>query len=175
MAEPIKMWDASNPAITYPAWLKAGAGYIGGDTPNVWSPTQWSALGDRKKLPIWVRSDPITSEAEHDAFNILRSLFTLGVPHLSPVALDLETAVAPSYVLRVHRIIHFFGYELWIYGSEGTVFQNPVCDGYWVATLDGVRRMVSHPEVKATQYIDHGPFDTSLVSSEAYEHDLVTW
>lgn len=175
MQHPIKMWDASDPTFEPPKWLKAVSGYIGGDTPHVWTRQQWASMGDRKKLPIWVRDKSGNANAWNDAWAILQALYTLGVPKLSAVVLDLELLVDPAYVLGVHRIIHDFGYKLWPYGSTSTLFQNPACDGYFPATLDGIAQLVRHPNVVATQYVDRGQEDTSLVTWDAFHNDLVTW
>lgn len=170
-----KMWDASTPNFEPPKWLKAVSGYIGGDTPHIWTPQEWAKFGDIKKLPIWVVSDPASVTAWDTAWSILQTLYRLGVPKLSPVVLDLETAVDPAFVLAVYRIIHDFGYLLWIYGSQGFVFRNPVCDGYWVATLDGIAQPFPHPGVKATQYVDRGEEDTSLVPEDVMFGEMETW
>jgi len=175
VSETFKMWDASTPDFKPPTWLKAVSGYIGGDTPHIWTPQEWAGMGRIKKLPIWVRSNPNISLAWNDGWAILQRLYVLGVPKLSPVVLDLETAVDPAYVLGVHRIIHEFGYLLWVYGSQGFVFGNPACDGYWVATLDGVAQMVHHRHVVATQYVDRGQEDTSLVLRSAVDSVMQTW
>lgn len=169
------MWDASDPTFEPPKWLKAVSGYIGGDTPHIWTSQDWAKFGDRKKLPIWVNNNPGPFSAWNDAWAILQTLYRLGVPKLSPVVLDLETLINPSYVLGVYRIIHDFGYLLFPYGSQGTLFANPACDGYFVATLDGIAQMVNHPNVIATQYVDRGQEDTSLVLKHVVDNVMQTW
>jgi hypothetical protein len=55
---PVKMFDARVPPASAPAGYRAVAGYIGGDTPHVWTDAEWKRFGSLPKLPIWVRSDP---------------------------------------------------------------------------------------------------------------------
>lgn len=171
----VKMWDASTPDFEPPHWLKIVSGYVGGDTPHVWTSAQWARFDGIKKLPIFVTTTTGVPSAWTDAWYILQLLYRLGVPKLTAVVLDLETRIDPAYVTGVHRIIHDFGYLLWPYGSVGTLFANPVCDGYFVATLDGIAQPVMHPGVKATQYVDRGQEDTSLVEFAAYHNELAEW
>jgi hypothetical protein len=171
----VRMWDASNPTFVYPTWLRIVAGYIGGDTPHVWTAGQWIAAGRRKKLPIFVANINGPRDGFTDGFIILQRLYTLGVPKGTPVVLDMETVIDPAYVLAVYNIVHWAGYLLWVYGTNGDVQGNPPCDGYWVATLDNIQRMVAGPMVRATQWADHGPNDTSIVKTWQYLHTLKTW
>lgn len=175
MSKTRKMWDASTPTFEPPRWLEAVSGYIGGDTPHIWTRQEWAKMGIRRKLPIWVNNNPGPNAAWNDGWAILQSLYQLGVPKLSPVVLDIETLIDPAYVLGVFRIVHDFGYKLLVYGSQGTLFNNPACDGYWVATLDGVAQMLPHPHVKATQYVDRGEEDTSLVDETFMYEVMATW
>src|SRR5258708_34543951 len=52
-----KRLDASTPPNVIPQ-SDVVAFYIGGDTPHVWTDAQISAVHDRWRLPIWVRSNP---------------------------------------------------------------------------------------------------------------------
>ncbi len=52
---PVKMFDASVPPASAPAGYRAVAGYIGGDTPHVWTKAEWRRFDQLPKLPIWVR------------------------------------------------------------------------------------------------------------------------
>jgi len=171
----VKMWDASRPLLSLPAWLKIVAGYIGGDTPYVWTIQDWQSQGKRKKLPIFVNDHSTPNDAMSDGFAILQRLYVLGVPKGSPVVIDMETSVDPVYLLALWQIIRWAGYKLWVYGSQGSVFQNPACDGYWVATLDGIQRMFPGKSVRATQYVNRGSYDTSWVKIWQYLFTLKTW
>jgi hypothetical protein len=51
---PVKMFDARVPPASAPAGYRAVAGYIGGDTPHVWTDDEWKRFGSLPKLPIWV-------------------------------------------------------------------------------------------------------------------------
>jgi hypothetical protein len=169
------MWDGSTPVPVLPKWLKVVAGYIGGDTPHVWTYAEWKACGDRKRLPIWVNDKSTPQDGRVDGWAIVQRCYALRIAKGSPVVVDMETSVDPIYLLNAQAILHWAGYKVWVYGSNGTVQKNPACDGYFVATLDGVPSMVAGPSVRATQYVDRGRFDTSLVKWSNYVRDLKTW
>jgi len=134
---PVKMFDASVPPASAPAGYRAVAGYIGGDTPHVWTDAEWKRFDGLHKLPIWVRSNPADVDGEVEAFGALRRLYQLRVPREITVAIDLETAVNDSYVRKFHSVMRWAGYFVWVYGSASTVFENPVAEGYWVADYAG--------------------------------------
>jgi hypothetical protein len=71
---PVKMFDARVRPASAPAGYRAVAGYIGGDTPHVWTDAEWKRFGSLPKLPIWVRSDPAEVRAEPDAFGALHRI-----------------------------------------------------------------------------------------------------
>ena len=172
---PVKMYDASTPDVSLPADAKIVAGYIGGDTPHVWTYSQWRFFGRLKKLPIYVVSNPSGRNATQDAFDCLMRLFVLGVPKGSPVVLDLETAIDAPYVHGFYQVIKWAGYKLWVYGSLDFVVRNPPCDGYWVADYTGVPHMAITGFTKATQYATGLKWDFSLVKYWQYRWVLRTW
>ena len=130
---PVKMFDASVPPASAPGGYRAVAGYIGGNTPHVWTEAEWKRFGKLHKLPIWVRSDPANVDAEDDAFGALKRLYELRVPRGITVVMDLEAAVDACYVHKFQSVMRWAGFYAWVYGSVSTVFKNPPADGYWVA------------------------------------------
>jgi hypothetical protein len=158
------MADASNPPAALPTGFSAVAGYIGGGTPHVWTPAEWRRFGGLAKLPIWVQSNPgQRADGLIEAGRVLQRLYALQVPRGSTVALDLETAAAPAYVIAFHSVLSFFGYRVWVYGSRSTVFANPECDGYWVADYTGEPHWPAGPAVRACQYQSGPAVDRSVV------------
>src|SRR6266700_5256935 len=123
---PVKMFDASTPPASAPHGYRAVAGYIGGDTPHVWTDAEWRRFGRLRKLPIWVRSNPAAVKAETDAFGALERLFELHVPRGVTVALDLETAVNGDYVRTFHRVMKRAGVFDWVYWWATTGSRDPV-------------------------------------------------
>jgi hypothetical protein len=170
---PVKMFDASTPPSSAPHGYRAVAGYIGGDTPHVWTEAEWRRFAKLRKLPIWVRSNPAQVHAEADSFAALERLYELKVPRGVTIALDLETSVDAGYVRTFHRVMRWAGFFVWVYGSASTVFRNPQCDGYWVADYAGKGPfMYQHKMVKATQYENGTHYDSSLVKHWQYSMRL---
>lgn len=127
------MYDASVPPPSPPNWHVAG-GYIGGDTPHVWSREEWRAQPAPYLLPIWTASNRAdTPEAAgQDAWEIISSLELLGVPRGATVAIDTETTV---YNVYLQALSDFLGpWVVMNYGSLSYVTRNPLTTGgRWAA------------------------------------------
>jgi hypothetical protein len=170
----VKMFDAAFPPKVAPAGYSVAAGYIGGDTPHVWTAAEWARFPKLHKLPIFTRSDPGKANAANDAFTALRQLYNIGAPRGIAVALDLEEAVDAGYVDAFQRAMNWAYYFVWCYGSASTVFRNPPANGYWVADYKAGRApyMYNHANVRATQYTDGTAYDSSLVAPWQYAYRL---
>lgn len=151
-----RMYDASTPPPNPPGW-EVVAGYIGGDTPHVWTPAEWNAQPARWRLPIWVQSDPTMN----DGPQCVAALHQLGVPTGVAVALDLETSSGSPYVAQFIRTLHDAGYKVLVYGSLSTVRGNPAGDGYWIAHYTFASHL--EPGSVATQYADGTAYDSNLI------------
>ena len=168
-----RMFDAAYPESVVkfgvPLW-EAVAGYIGGNTPNVWTKDEWQQLielsGAQYALPIFTRSNPATHSATEDVQAAINRLNFLGVPKNVCVAWDLETAIAPSYVKSVDDQMQAAGWKVMIYGSKSTLFMNgKPSGGFWVADYTGNPHL--YPGSAATQWMNSKPF------GGAYDPNLV--
>lgn len=158
-----QMYDAAYPPAHPPAWPVV-AGYLGGNTPHVWTLAEWQHQPARYRLPIWVRSNPQTVNADSDAAAAVAAAKRLGVPHGATIALDFETAVNASYVHTFDHVLGVAGYHVMLYGSASSVRNNPAPGGgYWVAQWTG------HPFMEngasATQWANGPSYDSSLIST----------
>jgi hypothetical protein len=155
-------------------WHRAVAGYYGGPGAfHVWSKADWDRFPRHRKLPIWVAAQGDKNGTE-DGKAAVEALRALKVPPRAYTALDLETMVDKTYVEHFGDVLADAGYKTWVYGSASSVFQNPVLDGFWVASYMGIGPfMVSHEHVRATQYQPGEQFDSSTVHRWTYE--LGTW
>lgn len=167
----VKIYDASNPG-TLPAGFDVVAGYIGGNTPHVWTPDQWASFGKRKKLPIWVYTG---RGGLNDAQEAARQLYELKVPKGIPVVYDMETIVDPVNVQHFAGFMAWIGYRTWPYGSASTIFKNPACSGYWVADYVDYPFMYPGRQVRATQYQNGVSYDRSLLKPWQYYNVLKAW
>lgn len=135
------MYDAAYPPASPPN-VDAVAGYIGGDTPHVWTAAEWARQPARYRLPIYVRSNPTIALAGPDATDTIAWLRAHKAPKGTAVALDLETAVHAAYVKAFDKAVHAAGWVVLAYGSLSTIFRNPgTSGGYWVAHYTGHAHM----------------------------------
>jgi hypothetical protein len=157
-----RMFDAAYPASVLhqgvPAW-EVVAGYIGGNTPHVWTDAEWDTLtgkaGARFRLPIFTRSHD--GDPNADARAAVSWLRTHGVPPDCCVALDFETRVDAAYLRAFDWIVQQAGYLTMLYGSRDYVLRNPKpSGGYWVADYTGQAHL--YPGSAATQWSGSGPF-----------------
>ena len=127
------MADASVPPASRPH-LYAIAGYIGGDTPDVWTPQNWQDQPADFRLPVFTASDrqDIACAAGEDAWEIRRALADLGVPVRFTVAVDIETRVYSTYLAALDA--YLAPRPLMVYGSISTLLRCPLTSGgRWAA------------------------------------------
>ena len=161
-----RMWDAAFSPAKPPAW-EAVAGYIGGNTPHVWTAAEWAATAARFRLPIFVRSHD--GDPTADATFGVAWLRQHGVPKGSTLALDYETRVDAAYLQAFDRVVIDGGWRVMVYGTRSFVLQNPrPSGGYWTAHWTNVPHLCADPGVAATQYGGDTtlgqPWDASLVA-----------
>jgi len=164
-----RMFDAAFPPPAPPPW-EVAAGYIGGNTPHVWTDPEWARQTARWRLPIFTRSTG--GDPNIDAAQAVRWLRAHGAPPGCCVALDYETRIDPGYLRTFDWIVEQAGYLTMVYGTRRTVLQNPKpSGGYWVADWP-VPGETPHPHLypgsAATQWSGSGPFggvyDPNLVA-----------
>lgn len=178
-----RMFDAAFPPDEPVAGCAAAAGYLGGDTPHVWTGAEWNAAtarGRLRMLPIWV-SAGILVNPRAQARDAAAAAVALGwQPHHQVrrvIGLDMETEIDPQFVAAFGGTLHELGFGCWPYGSESTIFGNPAIDGYWVAAYPGPGPVVTFPgeHVVAHQYAADvhtlgGLVDMSVITKAALEH-----
>lgn len=165
------MYDAAYPPATPPV-TDAVLIYAGGDTPHVWTDAEIAAQSARYRLPCFVRSDPAQANAATDAGTFAAWLEAHDVPHGVTVVLDLETAVDPAYVTAFAAALENVGnWQTLNYGSRDTIFENPVCAGYFTAH-HGATSIDTDPGVVATQYGYFGTYDLSWIADSVALWDL---
>src|SRR5579859_4457021 len=137
MRTPYLMQDSSVPTYGLLPGYRAVAGYIGGDTPHVWTAEEWGRFGRAPKLPIFVRSTPGDRAAgEADGLAALGQLYALRVPRGVAVAYDKETDISPRQVAGFRSVLEWAGFNVWLYGSAPGVFEMPALN-YWPAEWTG--------------------------------------
>lgn len=159
------MADESDPRnYALPNGTEVVAGYIGGDTPHIWTDAQWDGFKVPYRLPIFVRS--VGGVAIFDANETTNWLESHKVPKGSLVALDFETRVDPTYVNEYDKAVVEKGYKVLLYGSLSTIVQNPMTSGgRWIADWNGQANLM--PGSVAHQYVSENEYDLSEIDANA--------
>lgn len=154
------MGDAAYAANLDGTSFNAVGGYL--VSPNAahpWTTADWEGVPG-PKLPIWVKEEGGNGADEGE--EALRQLFAMNVKPCY-IAVDMEEMVDKTYCENFYKVCNNTGYKVLIYGSASTVFQNPQCNGYWVADYIYEPFMYNHPGTRATQWTDGELYDQSTV------------
>jgi len=158
------MFDAAYPPMLSPD-TDVAAGYIGGNTPHVWTTTEWDRQSCLWRLPIYTRShdgDPVI-----DSESAVEWLQSHSVPKGCCLALDFETRIDQNYLALFDQHASVYGYPVIVYGSKSSLFSNPKpSGGYWVADYTGKPHL--YPNTVITQWanaeiVGH-PWDMNTVA-----------
>lgn len=173
MTSTYEMGDSSTPPAP-PARLPVYAFDIGGQTPHVWTDTEYEALTARWVLPIYTRIDtamPAAAVADEILSWLRSNQFDRG----SSVALDSESVVLGQWLADVDNLVAAAGHKLIEYESKGPMGHNPpTSGGRWVADWTGIPHL--YPGSVATQYSSADmaglPWDQSLIDQAVPLHEL---
>lgn len=161
-----RMFDAAfPPGLPYPG-CQAAAGYIGGNTPHVWSLAEWQRFAGLVQFPIWTGygqgGDGATQGLECAA--VMHQLgWKPGAPNRRGVILDEETRVDPAWVDGFAGAIWDSGYQTFMYGSLATILSDPPKEGYLVADWNDIPALPPYPNVVGCQYQPNIPWNGTQV------------
>lgn len=163
MTGTLTFYDAAWPPA-HPPKTDGVCGYIGGDTPHIWSDADWWFQPARYRLPIFVRSNPPGPGAVADVAAAVAQLKAIGAPHGTLVAWDTETAADAAYISSVYIHLTAAGYKLIVYGSQSAVMGNQNPDGlYWGADWTDTPHL--HSGDQMTQYVSYPAYDENLAQA----------
>lgn len=150
------MFDASQPPEHAPAGFAAVAGYLGGNTPHVWTLDEWNRFPDLRKLPIWVKDGDGYHAGEVAGESAAMAAHRLGwrsfADHRRAIACDMETSTDASFVHGFNDAVRDAGYVTFPYGSASSITGLPPCAGYWVARWDHSATLEAIPHTVLHQY-----------------------
>ena len=167
-------YDASTPPSKPLTGCQAALGYIGGNTPHVWTPDEWNAATANGRLrcgPIWVAAPNISVYTQ--ARDAVAKLHLFGwkadrFPHKCMLFLDSETS-------RNVTFIQEFANELW---ADGFVTGDYRSLEALTAAPSGLPEWVAHWNVPPGpftdrqimfQYMAEVPFDNTTVDLDALD------
>jgi hypothetical protein len=159
------MFDAAYPPPEPYPGCQAVAGYIGGNTPHVWTVDEWLRFGHLVQFPIWtgyLEADPV-GHAQQCAAAMHAHGWNPGSPDRRAVILDEETQVNAAWLDEFAGVIWDAGYQTFIYGSLATVLGNPPKEGYLVADWNRVPAIPPYANVIGCQYQADIPWEGTQV------------
>jgi len=165
-------WDAAWPP-TAPPRGDFVAGYIGGNTPHIWSVPEWDTSlklsGARYRLPIFTRSHD--GDPRADAAFCADWAARAGQPKGTLLALDYETRVDATYLRTFDADLGAAGWRTIVYGSLSYVLKNPrPSGGYWTAEWTNVRHLNAGATI--TQYGGLATYDLNVADPAAAFWDI---
>lgn len=172
------MADASVPPASKPH-LYAVAGYIGGDTPHVWTPQEWDGQPAQFRLPVFTAAnrEDIACAAGEDAWEIRKALTGLNVAVRFTVAVDIEARVYDTYLRALDAFLS--PRPLMTYGSLSTLLRCPLTSGgrwaaEWTDQIVTAEEDIGQHGILAFQWADAAmlgrDYDLSVIES-----DVLLW
>jgi len=169
----VRMFDASvPPSSPYPG-CGAVAGYIGGNTPHVWSAAEWnhaSGGGRLAQLPIWVafgETDPV-GHAQSAAAAAVALGWTAHHPQTwRAIVADVESVAETAWLEAFGAELRRQGFLCWPYMSLSALPSDPPGYTVWLAEWDGLADVPALHDVIAHQYAHDLPFDGTSVDLSA--------
>jgi hypothetical protein len=167
-----KGFDASTQIPTHmPRGCTFAAGYIGGNTPHVWTRGEWNRFAGTsgvRVFPIWVAdfaADPVRS-----AKDAVAAMRRLGWSPGRALVYDTEDTVDRAWCRAFrHEAAHL---QVPVnYGSAAVVARNGD-DRLWIAKWDGDPALEGGQDVEAHQYVADVPAAGGVVDFSVMEFRL---
>ena len=94
------MFDAADPPSSPYPGCQAVAGYIGGNTPHVWTAAEWQRFGHLRQFPIWTGyAEANPAHHGQQAVAAMRARgWAAGRPDRRAVIVDEETEVNAAWI-----------------------------------------------------------------------------
>lgn len=135
--------------------VDVACGYIGGDTPHVWTPQEWAGRPERWRLPIYVRS--FAGNGAADGAQARGWAQNMRMPAGAVIAYDLEQLQDAPMVNAFKAAIA--PYVCMVYGAESFVRANPA--PWWEAAWNNSPTLDS-PSAWGHQYLSTNAYDLNV-------------
>lgn len=161
-----RMFDAAYPPATAYPGCQAVAGYIGGNTPHVWTQAEWLRFSSLRQLPVWVgylEDDPV----QH-ARSAAAAAQALGWRPFRPgtwraIVADMEAQMDEPWLLAFGTELQSLGFLCWPYMSLSALPSVPPGYTVWLADWNGVPAIPPVHDVIAHQYQPNVAWDGTAV------------
>lgn len=150
-----RMFDASiPPSSPYPG-AQAVAGYIGGDTPHVWTSDEWRRFSHLYQLPIWVADnniDPLSQAKAAAAKAQALGWTPRNGTNWRAIVADRETVKDEAWLHVFGEQLQDEGYLCWPYMSGSALSSDPPGYNIWLPTFNDVPEIPNIHNVIAAQF-----------------------
>jgi hypothetical protein len=169
----LRMFDASQPPDKPYPGCHLVAGYIGGNTPHVWTAAEWNRASDDgllPMLPIWVGFGEADPKGHAD--QAANAAIKLGwAAHHTPawraIVADVENVREEAWLLAFGRQLQVRGFLCWPYMSLDALPSDPPGYQVWAALWDGKADIPPAHDVIAHQYAHDLPWRGTTVDLSA--------
>ena len=167
-----KVFDAAVPPETAPAGFAGAMGYIGGNTPHVWTPAEWRRFEHLSQFPVWVPN--LTADAGAQGVAAANAMKKLGWAAFLPepdrrvLIIDLEAAQVPAFYRNMAISVEAEGFVPVAYGSLSTVLENAashVIAAHW----DVIPVIPPGQTLHGLQYEANIPFGSTMLDYSVFD------
>lgn len=175
-----RVYDASlPPSSPYPN-CQGVAGYIGGNTPHVWSAAEWNAASDNGRLamlPIWVgfgETDPVGHAHQAAAAAVKLGWKDHHQPAWRAISLDVENVSEQAWIRAFGDALRGLGFLCAPYMSASVLPSDPPGYTVWMALWDGVADIPPVHDVIGHQFAHDLPWRGTVVDISVFSAVFVT-
>lgn len=166
-------FDASTPPTQPFPGTEIVCGYIGGDTPHVWTAEEWNRAshnGSLRLLPIYVVSNTSGKDPGVEARKAASAAISLGWSrHIGRlIALDSETSTDTRFIQAFGGALIRDGFHGLDYRSISILIANPSGLPEWAADYS-LPPMPSSPNQHGFQYAADIPFEATKVDVSIFD------
>ena len=171
-----RSFDASTPPQTAPPGCQAVCGYLGGDTPHVWTLEEWQRFAHLRQAGIWVYAQGSSPRLAGEL--AAQSARSLGwAPNHSPsrvIWLDMELANDPAWQIQFTSAVFSGGFSTGTYRSLSSLEAggDPHSIGEWIAEWNGIPAVEPIPRVVGHQYLANQPWEHTEVDYSVFDQDM---
>ena len=174
-----RMFDAAYPPVQPFPGCQAVAGYIGGNTPHVWTLAEWQRFAGLVQFPIWTGYQRTNGAADGQAAaQLMHQLgWNPGSPYRRAVILDMEDEPNGAYGDGFGSAVWAAGYQTFVYEDLARLLAggNPPKEGYLVADWTNVPSIPPYDNVVGCQYAGNVPWeggavDLSVITDQMLAH-----
>lgn len=170
----VRTFDAAFPPRAPFPGCAGVCGYVGGNTPHVWTATEWNAASDNGRLgqlPIWVgfgEADPAEHARQAAAAATALGWEPFHRPDWRAIVADMEAVSELAWLLAFGDELRRFGFLCWPYFSEVALPSDPPGFTVWLAEWNGVADVPAIHDVIGHQYAPSVPFDNTQVDLSVF-------